>query len=556
MQKRIYINFLVLILFCVLLLAGSFSLFFLNAVRTGEMTAIRNNAHLMAELLNHGVGNLPREAARITIIAPDGLVLMDSHARPEVMGSRADRDEVIEALQSGSGEAMRHSGVLDGATFYYAIRLQDGNVLRLSRTLNSLGEVFTTILPALIAVTAIILITAHIAARRLTHRIIKPLGTIDLESSDGSDSAHDSKDFYEELLPYLRKINNQKQEIERQLSALKNRADTIDAITANMQEGLLLLDQNGLILAASNSMLEIFGVNKESDIIQKNVLHIYRDAEFAQAVRKCLKGTHSEMVFLRDDSIYNIYLNPVYNDEICRGAIIFFIDKTEHHKVENLRREFSANVSHELKTPLTTISALSEMMTNGMAKSEDFVSFAAKISVQSKRLIDIIEDIIRLSQFDEDRFEREFSVFDVYELTESVISVLQDKATEKNVMLKLVGQSFSITANNHLIDELLYNLIENGIKYNKEGGTVTVSLTKENEWCKITVSDTGIGIPKEHQARIFERFYRVDNSRSKRTGGTGLGLSIVKHIAEHHNGRVALDSAEGMGTTIVCYIKA
>ncbi|MCL2397386.1 MAG: PAS domain-containing protein, partial [Defluviitaleaceae bacterium] len=374
MQKRIYVNFLVLTLLCVLLLAASFSLLFFNAAQSQEMAAIRSKAYLMAEMLNQGIDNPPVETARITIIASDGLVLMDSHAAAELMGSRADRIEFKEALQDGSGESIRNSGILDGATFYYAIRLQDGNVLRLSRTLNSLGEVFTAIVPALVAVTAVVLVFAHIIARTLTRKIIKPLGAINLESSGNIQN----EDFYEELLPYLGKISNQKQEIERQLTMLKNRADTIGAITANMQEGLILLDQNGLILAANNSVLKIFNINKESDIIQKNVSHICRDIEFCQAVAKCLKGAHLEMTLLRKGSIYNIHLNPVYNDDICRGAIIFFIDKTQQHKAENLRREFSANVSHELKTPLTTISALSEMMANGMAKPEDFVGFAAK----------------------------------------------------------------------------------------------------------------------------------------------------------------------------------
>ena len=549
MQKRIYMNFLALTLFCVLLLAVSFSLLFFNATRSQEISTIRNKAYLMAELPSHGIENILPEV-RITVIAPNGTVLMDSHAEAELMGSRADREEVIEALQSGSGEAVRHSGILDGATFYYAIRLQNGNILRLSRTLNSLGEVFMTTLPALVAIALIILLLAYFIARRLTRWIVRPLSEVDLESAN-----HDNDDFYEELSPYISKISSQKHEIECQLMAIKNRADTIEAITDNMQEGLILLDQNGLILATNNSVLNIFNLSKESDIIQKNALHVYRDVEFSQAVAKCLKGAHLEMALLRNDKIYNIHLNPVYSDGICQGAIIFFVDKTDQQRVENLRREFSANVSHELKTPLTTISALSEMMANGIAKPEDFVGFAAKISNQTQRLINIIEDIIRLSEFDESKVEREFDAFDVCELAESVMSALQDKAREKNVTLKLLGCPLQLTANSRLIDELLHNLIDNGIKYNKEGGIVTVSLLSENGWCKITVTDTGIGIPKEHQARIFERFYRVDNSRSKRTGGTGLGLSIVKHIAEHHNGKVALESIEGEGTTIVCYIK-
>ena len=555
MQKRIYTGFLVVTLLCVLLLAISFSQLFLSAARTQEMDFIRNKAYLMAELFNQDIDYMPIGAIRVTVIAPDGLVIMDSHALADLMDSRADRTEVIAALENGSGEAIRYSGVLDGATFYYAIRLENGNVLRLSRTLNSLGAVFTTILPALIVGMILVLIFAYVITRILMRKIFSPLATINLDDVHDIHIGHQSDDFYEELFPFLNKISHQKQEIKRQMAALKSRNATIDAIITNMQEGLILIDSNSLILTVNNSALKIFGIQHEEDIIHKNVQHIYRDDAFSLAVEQCLKGHHMDFTLLRNDNIYDIYLNPVYSGGSHRGAILLFVDKTEQHKAENLRREFSANVSHELKTPLTTISALSEMMVNGMAKTEDFVDFARKISVQTHRLIRIIEDIIRLSQFDENKFERHLAAFDLYALAESVISALQGQAAEKNIALKLVGEPLQITANIQLIDELLYNLIENSIKYNKDGGSVTVDLTPEDDWCKITVSDTGIGIPPEHQSRIFERFYRVDSSRSKRTGGTGLGLSIVKHITEHHNGKIAIDSTEGVGTSIMCYIK-
>jgi len=236
------------------------------------------------------------------------------------------------------------------------------------------------------------------------------------------------------------------------------------------------------------------------------------------------------------------------------GAIIFILDTTEQHKAETQRKEFTANVSHELKTPLTTISALAEMMASGMAKADDVAGFSQKISDHTKRLINIIDDIIRLSEFDESKAERDFTTFDIYELAQTVIISLQDKAAEKSVSVELTGQPLQIKANSRLLDELIYNLLDNGIKYNKDGGNVTINISEENGKCKISVSDTGIGIAEEHQSRVFERFYRADASRSKKTGGTGLGLSIVKHIVEHHNGNVVLESEEGAGTTIVCYI--
>ena len=445
MQKRIYLNFIGLIFLSVLLLAISFGVLFFQAVRNQEIAAIQSKTNLIADLLNQGSHSVQGDFvidsdSRITIIAPDGHVLIDSHTDAEVLDLRYDRTEFQEALLYGKGESVRYSTVFDSETYYYAIRLQDGNVLRISRTLNSLGVVFISILPALFAITILVFMLAHILARRLTRNIIKPLGEIDFEQLD--DTA--SNDFYEELLPYIKKINRQKQEITQQI--------------------------------------------------------------------------------------------------------------TKQQKAETQRREFSANVSHELKTPLTTISALSEMMANGMAKPEDITGFAEKISGQSKRLIAIIDDIIRLSEFDEHKVEREYVSFDVFELAKSVIDALEEKAREKKISITLTGGAVQLIANPRLVDELLFNLVENGIKYNKEGGQLIVEVLSEAGFCKLSVADTGIGISEEQQKRVFERFYRADSSRTRKTGGTGLGLSIVKHIVEHHNGKLTMESAEGEGTTIVCWL--
>ena len=316
-----------------------------------------------------------------------------------------------------------------------------------------------------------------------------------------------------------------------------------------MREGIVMLDEKGLILTVNQSVLDIFNISKKDEILQKNIGHIYRDPEFIQSVKSCLDGNHMDLNFTRNNKFYNAFLSPAKG-----GAIMFFLDTTEQHKAEIQRREFTANVSHELKTPLTTISALSEMMSNGMAKTEDTSDFLDKIKSHTKRLINIIDDIIRLSEFDESKAEKNFMTFDIYELAKTVISSLQDKAAEKSITIDLTGQPLLINANSSLIDELLFNLIDNGIKYNNNGGNVNVSISQENELCKISVTDTGIGISKDHQNRIFERFFRVDASRSKKTSGTGLGLSIVKHIIEHHNGKITVSSTKDIGTTISCYI--
>ena len=559
MHKRIFNSFTGLILISVIALAILFGILFMNAAQTHEIAAVRDKTHLVAGLLNSGtfeygerlnVGN-----TRMTIIAPDGWVLFDNHVGADLSINRSDRKEFIEAIAYGSGEAIRNSVTFGADTFYYTIRLDNGNVLRLSRTLNSLGEVFPIILPNLVMITLAILGLSYFVTHRLTKRIIKPLIEVDFDSLDNTAESALSESQYEELWPYIKKIDRQKYEIAKQLTALQSRAETIEAIIANMREGLVMVDESGIVLAANNSVMEIFGVSASQSILQKNIRHIYRDPDFMKGVRQCLDGEHLEINFTRNDRFYNAFFSPVVANGIGSGAIIFFLDTTAQFKAEKQRREFSANVSHELKTPLTTISAISEMMSNNMAKAEDVTDFSQKIFGHAKRLINIVDDIIRLSEFDESKAPQEFDTFDIHEVAKSVIASLQDMAVDKSVALELTGQPLQINANRRLIDELMYNLIDNAIKYNREGGSVTLNLCEENGFCKISVSDTGIGIAKEHQSRVFERFYRVDNSRSKKTGGTGLGLSIVKHTVEHHNGSIALDSTENIGTTITCVLR-
>jgi len=409
--------------------------------------------------------------------------------------------------------------------------------------------VFTSTIPALIVITIVILAIAYLIAYRLTRLIIKPLAEIDFDNMDAIFTHDLSETLYEELWPYMKKIDYQKHEIASQLATLKNRTEIIEAIIANMREGIVMLDEKGLVLAVNKSALDIFNIPIKRDVIQKSIGYIYRDPEFIQAVKQCLCGAHSEINFTRDDRFFSAYLSPANG-----GAIIFFLDTTEQHKAETQRREFTANVSHELKTPLTSISALSEMMVNGMANEDDISDFSQKISRHTKRLINIVDDIIRLSEFDESKTPKDFTNFDILDLAKSVIASLQDKATEKSVTIELTGQSLPVKANSRLIDELLFNLIDNGIKYNVDGGNVIVDISKENGLCKITVTDTGIGIPEKHQNRIFERFYRVDNSRSKKTGGTGLGLSIVKHIAQYHGGSTVVESTPGVGTKVTVFL--
>ncbi|MCL2249612.1 MAG: ATP-binding protein [Oscillospiraceae bacterium] len=403
--------------------------------------------------------------------------------------------------------------------------------------------IIVPIVVLLIALIAVALITSRMATG-LTKKIVSSVEEIGLEDTSFSD--------YHELAPYAARLGRQKNEFMARLEELSSRTNAIETITESMQEGLILVDEKGIVLSANSSASELFGENLE----RRNIQHIYREPSLQKAVRKSLKGSNAEIQISRDSRVYTVFFSPVYSGQRSevKGAVILFHDITEQHRAETQRREFSANVSHELKTPLTTISALSEMIAQGMARSEDIEGFAKKITEQSGRLLVLIDDIIRLSEFDEGATEKEFTIFNLRKLAVSVIDSLRDSAD--TIEFELIGGDFNISANRRMMDELLFNLIDNGIKYNTENGKVTVSLSQTNDGRnKISVADTGIGIAKLHHTRVFERFYRVDKSRSKKTGGTGLGLSIVKHITERHGGTLEIESTEDQGTTITCYIR-
>ena len=395
---------------------------------------------------------------------------------------------------------------------------------------------------SIVALVGIItLFAANYAARKMTEKITSSLEKVGQENIDIT--------LYDELMPFAGKIERDNQTVRAKIEDLSNRTETIETITDNMQEGLILTDSEGIILSANNSVQQIFG----GSIVSKNVMHILRDDNFQSAVERCITGENAEIQMERNTRIYTVFFSPVHTGENARGAVILFHDATERQRAEKQRREFTANVSHELKTPLTTISALSEMIAQGIAKEDDINIFAGRINEQSGRLLVLIEDIIRLSEFDEGRQTGEITNFDLWELCETVINTFRDNTG--NVEIILTGERFNISANSRMINELLYNLIDNGVKYNKENGNVTVELThSDSGQCKISVKDTGIGIKEEHHEHVFERFYRAEKSRSKKTGGTGLGLSIVKHITEQNNGKLELSSTEGIGTTVICYL--
>jgi two-component system phosphate regulon sensor histidine kinase PhoR len=482
---------------------------------------------------------------RVTLIASDGAVLFDNRASAEGMENHLGRPEVQEALQKGYGESERLSGTLGETTRYYAMRLNDGNILRLALTASGAQSLAARLLPLLLFCLLAAALAAFLMARVLTRRLVGPINAIDLDDPDIGP--------YEELLPFIQRMERQKRELAGRRSDLEEREETLRMIMQSVHEGLILIDGHGKVRMANLSALEILGAKEAAG---RNIVELCRDADFLEKLRMCREGARTEMVFRKEDRIYSVFFNPARGEESASGTMILFVDTTERYTAEAQRKEFSANVSHELKTPLTTISALSEMIAGGQVKPEDLSRFGEKIHAQSRRLISTIEDIIRLSEFDEGNAAREFCRFDLKELAASVAEALQDKAAKQGISVEVErGEPLMVTANRRMIDELLYNLIDNAITYNRAGGSVSVSLKEEEGFRVIAVRDTGIGIAKTHLGRIFERFYRVDKSRSKRTGGTGLGLSIVKHIAEFHGGRVELTSEEGKGSCVRCFIR-
>ena len=533
---------------------------FYRAGREQEQLAIQDRALLIADMLNHGIkANVKGEegfvgpnrfidfitprsgSSRITIIAPSGVVLLDNKTSVTTMENHSKREEVKLALKTGKGESARYSKTLGHYTYNYAVLLKDGNILRISKNSDRLADLFRSVLPVTILLTMAILLIADFMAKRLTQKIVDPINRVDF--------AQPHPEIYEELTPYLKRIARQRKRLARQLRILSERGDTIRTLTENMREGLLLIDHKGTILFSNQSAQQIFD---DAQLNSKNILHIYRQVKVQQCIKSALAGERAQTQIEKGNRVYSVYLNPAQKGKESNGVALVFLDITERTQAEKMRREFSANVSHELKTPLTTIMALAEMIENGMAHVEDQKKFAGKISQQANRMAAMIGDLIRLANFDENALPREYEHIDILAQAHKTLATLKEKADQKRIKIVLNGQSFSVCANPRMMDELIYNLTDNAINYSFESSIVTVELNQEKEGWILCVRDTGVGISPSQQSRIFERFYRVDSSRFARTGGTGLGLSIVKHIVEFHQGSVQVQSQEGEGCCFIC----
>ena len=478
---------------------------------------------------------------RITWVAPDGTVLFDNTADPASMENHADRVEIQEAMRGSRGTSVRESATLSEKTIYAARRLSDGSVIRLAGAQRTVAVLLLSMIQPLLIILALSLLLAAVLASRLSKGMIQPILNLDLEHPEQCET-------YDELSPLLTRIRRQNDTIQRQMETLRQRQQEFTALTENMSEGFLLLDQRGHVLSYNSGALRLLGAAPPRE--EANVLTLDRGENFRQTVETALAGTRCQEHLERSGRQVQLLADPVFRGEQVAGAVLVLVDVTEREQGEQMRREFTANVSHELKTPLTAISGMAEIIKNGMVKPEDVAGFAADIYKECQRLITLVEDVIHLSRLDEGGAGLEKEPVELLGLCRKAVQRLEPLAQSSQVTIKTEGTPCTLPGIPGILEEIVYNLCDNAIKYNRPGGSVTVTVTPTKAGTELAVSDTGIGIPPEDQQRVFERFYRVDKSHSKEIGGTGLGLSIVKHGAMLHDARVELESTLGQGTTV------
>lgn len=485
--------------------------------------------------------NIKDKSSRITYIDQDGTVLFDNEADISEMKNHSDRTEFQKAEKYGAGESSRYSDTLSEKTIYYALRLKDNTVLRVSGTQDSVLALVKNLILPLCGLLCLMLILSGIMASAISKRIVKPINELNLENPE-------ENQIYEELSPLLSKIHRQNREIQNQLELAKQQQEEFSLITENMQEGLIVIDKYTMILSANSSAWGLFHMDRVCQ--GESVYCLDREEEFRHAIEQVLEGEHTELILKLNGSDIQLIANPVIRDKKTEGAVVLLVNVTEKLERESLRREFSANVSHELKTPLTSISGFAEIMQGGLVKNEDIPKFAGRIYKEAQRLLQLVEDVIQISQLDEEKTSYVWEPVDVYQVCKNAFESLKEKAKRLNVHLYICGERMKMEAVRTLLEEAVYNVCDNAIKYNRNDGSVSVFLTQTAQEIQIVVKDTGVGIPKEDQDRVFERFYRVDKSHSKEIGGTGLGLSIVKHAVGALKGSVILRSEEGNGTEV------
>lgn len=488
--------------------------------------------------------SLHAQNCRVTWIAADGTVKYDNRSNPKTMENHADRQEVREAMENDSGTSVRRSSTLSEHTMYYAKRLSDGTVLRLSMSQRSVLFLMGGMLSPLVFIFLTACLLAGVLSYRVSKKIVKPLSEIDLKHPEQVET-------YDELSPFLQRIAAQNREIDARMAEIRKQQQEFSMITENMSEGLFVVDRNYQILSYNKSAMQIFGMDPGQ--AHENLLAVNRSEGFRNAVDSALKGRHTQENLELNGRVYQIIANAVCQPDFAEdmvGAVILVLDVTEKEAQEQYRREFTANVSHELKTPLTSISGIAEIIRNGIVKPEDIPHFAGKIYDESQRLITLIGDIIKLSRLDENQVPMERETVDMLEMARDVVQQLSSVARKNGVTLVANGTHGQVQGVRQVLGEMVYNLCENAVKYNRAGGRVWVDVQQVADHVVLRVKDTGIGIPAAEQGRIFERFYRVDKSHSKAVGGTGLGLSIVKHGAALHHATISVSSEPEQGTEI------
>ncbi len=568
MKKQIFRSIslatIIVILASVVLIMGLLYDYFSSVQMKGLETETRIIASALELEANEEGGDIylnkiAEEEYRITWVASDGSVIYDNKVDAAKMGNHSKREEIKEAMESGFGKCTRYSDTLMKKQLYCAKRLSDGTVLRMSSTHLSLWAIILNMLKPIALVIGFAVLLSIFLAYRLAHRIVRPLNEIDLDKPQIDRT-------YDELSPLINRLNSQKEQLRLQENILRQKKEEFDAATENMQEGIVLLGENGDVLSINRAASDILQIS--SYCIGKDLLIFDNTAELAELLHTATAGEHAEQIIKiakQEDGVdqawqarkdnnasdgrnYQFNASPIVTDGKVSGVALIILDITEKEKAEAARREFTANVSHELRTPLQNISGSAELLASGIVKPEDVRGFAENIYVESKRLIDLISDIIKLSHLDEEPEDFVFEKTDLFELAKTTYKSLTAVAAKKQVKLDISGESSVIEGVPSLISEIIYNLSDNAIKYNRSGGRVEIKVENREDAAVLTVEDDGFGIPKEEQERIFERFYRVDKSRSKEVGGTGLGLSIVKHAALTHNAKIELASEMGKGS--------
>jgi two-component system phosphate regulon sensor histidine kinase PhoR len=550
-RKRIFASICAVALGSVLLLVLCVTALEYRDTNQDAWASLRADAAYIAAGVNAGGEAYLQETRgyprRVTLMAPDGEVLFDDRQEADAMENHAARPEVTEALRTGTGQSERISPTLRERTLYYAVKLENGGILRVSMTADSIWAEVLRFVPWLAFCAVLIILAAAFAAWRQTDTLIASLGKINLDAPLANDN-------YEELSPFLRRIAAQKDEIERRMRELEEQRQEFAAIVGNMAEGLLVVSAEGLVVTINQSARDILGISEDFKGAQP-LPALNRSLELENAVKSALGGKRAGELTLQGRR-YRLAANsiPLAGKEGSRGVVLLLLDDTERLEVEERRREFAANVSHELKTPLTAISGIAEILYNGLVRPEDITGFAGRIQSETTRLIALVEDIIKLSRLDEKDTNFAFETVELFALARQTAAAFEEPAAGKGIRLTVEGDPLCIPGVRSILNEVFYNLLDNAIRYSDAGGEVKINISVQGGRACVSVTDTGIGIPPEYQDRIFERFYRVDKNHSPQSGGTGLGLAIVKRGVLFHGGTVALQSAPGKGSVFTVFL--